>query len=365
MKYFKLFLCTVLLFTLTSVSTLAKNEGLEGSKETSKKNKYIEQYYKEKAEKSKNKPKNKNDYVVDPETEEKIILDTLSYYYDEDLKVANILSGFYQESTLLEKTVSLIKEEKIDIMHKIQEIYYAVEDSNQQDILRGYLDRYAQSSGDNTSIEFLNEISVKSPVVDDSNTEGTFTIASTTYNAWAAGNWAYNNYNKYSTNYPAFTGGWGTDCTNFISQAMHVGGGKPMEGNWYIYKKNSTYLVPKSADQLNYSWTLSDPSPWISVVQFRNYWRPKSTVYAYSRTYYEQNHKTIYNSSIVKGDVVVLHKGTAGWITTPTHLMIISDYDTYNKDFRMAGHSNERQALPVLTALSSGPYDYVEFLKIP
>jgi hypothetical protein len=47
--------------------------------------------------------------------------------------------------------------------------------------------------------------------------------------------------------------------------------------------------------------------------------------------------------------------------------MIISAYDTSNKDFKLAGHSNERQALPLLDAISPayGDYDYFEILEIP
>jgi hypothetical protein len=143
-------------------------------------------------------------------------------------------------------------------------------------------------------------------------------------------------------------------------------GGKSMQDTWYVYKKNSTYQSPKSATELNYSWTLSDPSPWISLDTFRSYWKPKSVYHDYSRTYYQNNHETIYNAPIYKGDVVIFHKGVANFITTPTHLMIISDYDSTNKDYKVAGHSNERQALPLLDAISVsyGNYDYFEILEI-
>lgn len=182
------------------------------------------------------------------------------------------------------------------------------------------------------------------------------------YDGGTAANWAYNNYNKYSTNFPAFKV-WGSDCTNFVSQALYAGG-KSMAGNWYCYKKNSKYLVPTNATQLNYSWRLSDPSPWISVVTFNDYWKPKSTVHGYDNDNYKTNHAAIYQGvSIYRGDVVVLHKGVAGWITYPTHVMIISDYDLNNKDFKLAGHSKERQAYPLLQAITG--YSYVEFFEIP
>lgn len=214
--------------------------------------------------------------------------------------------------------------------------------------------RYAEDSGDKVSIDFLQVISEQIKT-------GTFSIASTYYGGYA-GDWAYNNYNKYNSNFPAFDK-WGSDCTNFVSQAMHLGGKKAMSGNWYVYKKNSTYLHPTSATQLNYSWRLSDPSPWISVDQFRNYWKPKSIVHTMSNTYYHQNHASVYNRNITKGDVVIFSKGVSGWVTSPTHVMIISRYDSTNRDFLLAGHSYNRQARPLLTAIDS--YSSIEILEIP
>ncbi len=45
----------------------------------------------------------------------------------------------------------------------------------------------------------------------------------------------------------------------------------------------------------------------------------------------------------------------------PTHAMIISAYDTGKKDFKMAGHSVERQAKPLLEIMPA--YTYVEFFE--
>jgi energy-coupling factor transporter ATP-binding protein EcfA2 len=120
-------------------------------------------------------------------------------------------------------------------------------------------------------------------------------------------------------------------------------------------------VVLINAEQLNYSWSLSDPSPWISVSEFDKFWRPKATARYYSHDYYTANHETIYGYAIYRGDAVILHKGIAGWITIPTHAMIISRYDTANKDFKLAGHSNERQAYPLLSAIAN--YSEVEFIS--
>ncbi|MBT2286508.1 amidase domain-containing protein [Paenibacillus polymyxa] len=317
-------------------------------------NPYIELYKKEKEQTLAQHNFVNRDELVDPLEEERVILQTLDSYFKQDIKVAEILHKNLNQD-VYEKTISLKKEDKIEVMHLIEDSYSIAADSEEQEILMGYLTRYSRSSGDERAENFKNRLTTAEKSAPE------FQLLAA-YNSAAAGNWAYNNYNKYSTNYPAFTA-WGSDCTNFVSQAMHVGGGKPMSGNWSAYKKNSTYLVPKNATELNYSWTFSDPSPWISVEQFSKYWIPKSTVYSYSKDNYEKNHKSIYLGSIAKGDVVIFSKGVAGWITTPTHLMIISDLDGLNRDFKLAGHSNERQAYPLLSAIKS--YDYIEILKIP
>lgn len=292
----------------------------------SSENKYVEQYFKEKKEREqKNEFRDRRDYLVDPDIEERNFIDSLNYYYEEDVKTANILSEVYKDSTILNKATSLVKEERIEIVQKIVKAYNLVEDNEQQQLLREYLGRYSYNLEDDLSIAFLeglNQLNKPLSLIDKNEDNakrglkeetGKVGVLSSSYDGTAAGNWAYNNYNKYSTNFPAFTA-WGSDCTNFVSQAMNVGGGKAMEGDWYITKKNSTYLVPQSAAELNYSWSLSDPSPWISVVQFTNYWGPKSVNHHMSKIYYRDNHTTVYNRSIYKGDVVVLSKGIAGFI---------------------------------------------------
>ncbi|WP_369899725.1 amidase domain-containing protein [Bacillus manliponensis] len=338
------------MLTMSSVSVYAE----EGTNQN-KQNPYIEQYLLEQKSKFIKAPDNP---VADPKAEEQVIKEVLTNYYEGDLKVADLINKLTGDNSLKKQVTSLVKEDKITVMHKIKDIYSLATDENEKELFYGYLDRYAQDSGDEIAINFLEEITPKQTVL--SNLNGT--LAS--YNGSAAGDWAYDNYNKYRRDFPRFTGQFGTDCTNFVSQAMHLAGGKPQSGNWYVSQKNSNYWIINSAAELDNSWSLSDPSPWISVEEFRDYWKPNATTHGFSRTRYESEHATIYNRSINKGDVVVLHKGVANWMTTPSHLMIISRYDPNKKDFLLAGHSNERQALPVLEAIASGPYDYIEFLEL-
>lgn len=334
-KCFTIILASLFLLTISTLAiTPAKAENQD--------NPYIKAYLNEK-----NEPKSfiaDEDPLVDPVVEDQIIIFLVDYFGDISLN---------------QQTISIEIEDKINIMHKIEDIYASVSDQDTKALLFDYLDRYVIGTDDAKTKTFLEEVE-KEQHPD----AGIMTLAaSSSYNGSAAGDWAYNNYNKYSTNYPRFTGSFGTDCTNFVSQAMHVGGGKAKSGNWTISKKNSKYWVINSASELNDSWSLTDPSPWTSVKEFRKYWKPKSKVHSMSTAYYRGNHKTVYQRNITKGDVIILHKGVAGVVTVPTHLMIISSYDTGNFDFKLAGHSNERQAYPMLNAI--GNYVHVEILEIP
>ncbi|EPR08100.1 amidase domain-containing protein [Ruminiclostridium papyrosolvens] len=287
------------------------------------------------------------------------------------------MKKYINYSDLNEDTLSIKKEDKISIMRKVKQVYSQVKSNDDQKVLKGYLERYIINSGDDDLISFLNKLNPPAKSIrtdlniqdkekygEVSTTGINATAAYTgTYTGGLAGDWAYNNYNKYSTSFPAFhnNNNYGSDCTNFVSQAMYSGGGMPFQENWYCFMKNPTYLNPTSATELNFSWTLSDPSPWISVKEFRDFWMYKAVgTYYCTKSDYVANHVTQYNKPIRKGDVIVLHKGISDFITVPTHCMIISRYDTVNKDFLLAGHSNERQAHPLLTAIDA--YACVEFI---
>lgn len=298
--------------------------------------------------------------LVDPKVEDQIIKEGLEAYYKDDAKVGDFLAEYLSNPSLKALTLSLVKEDRIYVMHLIQDILINVHDKTQQELLLDYLKRYVVGTGDTQTKIFLNnweDIEPGLKVAEE------VSLLATSYDANGAGEWAYQNYNKYRQDFPRFTGKFGTDCTNFVSQAMHIGGHKPKSGKWAIARKNSKYWIINSASQLNYSWKLTDPSPWISVREFNSYWRSKSKVHAMDTENYRRDHKTVYNGTIHKGHVVVLHKGIASFITLPTHIMIISAYDSKNYDFKLAGHSNERQAYPLLSAIQN--YVYMEIFEIP
>ncbi len=115
-------------------------------------NPYVQQYLEEKA-----KSKTTLETLVDPELEEKIIIATLNEYYNEDVKVANIIKKYQKDINLMDKVISLNKEDKINAMHVIKEIYPYVKDQAEQDVLIAYFKRYARDAKDTASIVYLNE----------------------------------------------------------------------------------------------------------------------------------------------------------------------------------------------------------------
>lgn len=372
-------LCIILLISMIclTLTTITKPMVINAEDGISK-NPYVQAYLNEKNNKlstsiSEIKPE---EYLVDPE-EEKIIIATLEEYYIDDIEVANILKKYSSDPNTELNALAAERDGKISTMRNIKKIYFKANNKYEQEKLRCYLERYARGTQDEISINFLSELipqfdSISSPVDDiekqvdvlqnniNPSNANSFSYTGS-YDRLRAADWAYDNAPFYSTNYPAFNNEWGNDCANFVSQAMHVGGKMPMQGNWYCHKKNSTYPRPASAAQLDYSWTLSDPSPWISAKEFYSFWTSRTSTSYYSVDRYRREHESIYTTPIYRGDVVIFHKGLADFVLIPTHIMIISKYDAANKDFLLAGHSNIRQDYPLLTAISG--YAEIQFVK--
>lgn len=299
-------------------------------------NEYVTHYYQEHGNES-----------IDAE-EERIILEALESYWQEDSKVAEILVNKTNDLSIKPLVLSTKSQDKTEAIKIIKSVYDEM-NVNEQEILYDYIERHYKGI-DNLEVQsFFDFLNAKR----SENKFNTFAA----YNGSGAGNWAYNNYNKYSTSYPKFTGSFGTNCTNFVSQAMHIGGGLPKQGDWTITRKNTKYHVINSADQLNYSWKLSDPSPWISVKEFSKFWRSKSSVRGASKAQY-LDFTSNYRSQQV-GDIVIFSKGVAGVVTVPTHAMIITQKTT--TDYKLAGNSVERQAHPLKTAIDA--YSYIEFYR--
>jgi hypothetical protein len=90
------------------------------------------------------------------------------------------------------------------------------------------------------------------------------------FNVREASKYAHKHHEKYNPEYPDLRD-MGGDCANFVSQILRKGGYSP-DKKWYIRRKNYKYNIPKNSKELNESWELADPSPWISAKQFNEYW---------------------------------------------------------------------------------------------
>ena len=113
------------------------------------------------------------------------------------------------------------------------------------------------------------------------------------------------NYNQYVAAYPKLTAGQGTtgDCANFVSQCM-LASGIHFQNDWWVYRKNGNYSAPNGIPQLNDTWELADPSPWISAVSFAEYWKEQRTIYYCKGSYITENPDEIANLDITEGDVI-------------------------------------------------------------
>lgn len=95
----------------------------------------------------------------------------------------------------------------------------------------------------------------------------------------------------------------GGDCANFVSQCM-LAGGMHYENNWYMYRKTGEFSEPANRTQLNSSWQLSDPSPWISAEEFESYWTPRKKVTMIKGKDILNSWEWYQNSGFTPGDVV-------------------------------------------------------------
>ncbi len=369
-KYGKMAMALIIALTmLLSVSSVAF--AADATNSASNQNPYVDAYLNELAQKG--TPQNTNKVDGSDET-----IASLNIYYQKDVELSALVKEYAPDDFELSLICSIEKEAKISAMHMMQAIYDQVENSDCKELIEDYFRRYANDSGDTQAIAFYNDIfdyeqSRKALMAEISGTgieakqqleEAMDSRASTRstaaydddFSPVAAGEWAYDNYNLYNADFPAFNNGFGSDCTNFVSQALYFGG-MEMHDTWYCHKKNDDYPRPASAAQLDYSWTLEDPSPWISVEQFVSFWSSKTDdYYEYTKSEYTENHSDILSEPITKGDVIILCNSTLWW-TTPAHAMIVSAYDFTDRDYLCAGHSNVRRDLPLVTAVSG--YDVV------
>jgi hypothetical protein len=244
----------------------------------------------------------------------------------------------------LATSLSMDKADRIAAMNFITQIYDDVNDSERV-YLKSYIKSYAPYTEEEDLHAFCEELVTTVP------------MARASYTRSVAVDYALEYYNGTNPDYPNLRG-LGGDCANFVSQCL-LAGGKSMTGDWYIYRKNSVYPAPTSVDELDYSWRLADPSPWISAKEFNNFWSDYATTYTYDVTEYETDHTTIYSKSIYTGDAVQLLSPVLWWYEG-YHTMLIVGYDTSAKDFVYAAHSSNTKDSTILDNIcgaTNGKYD--------
>lgn len=139
--------------------------------------------------------------------------------------------------------------------------------------------------------------------------------------------YARKNYDSYISAYPNVTklGPNGGNCSNFVSQCM-LASGIHYQNDWYVYRQNGTYTDVTTTDELDYSWELADPSPWISAKSFAKYWKPNASYHDYKGKEILNNPTLIANSNMSMGDVVQLADANLlGNLGTATHTMYVTE----------------------------------------
>lgn len=173
------------------------------------------------------------------------------------------------------------------------------------------------------------------------------------------------NYNKTVYAYPRFTDNFGGDCTNFVSQCM-LASGIHFKDDWNILRKNGDYTFISSVSQLNNSWSLSDPSPWISAEAFKNYWVSHVSQGAYKATGQQilDNPNMIWNTPVTQGCVVqTAKKEWNGNVGEAHHSMYVSGYGNYGsyETLLLSYHSNDTVLKSLLDVCKTAPNDYFLF----
>ena len=176
--------------------------------------------------------------------------------------------------------------------------------------------------------------------------------------------YANNVWNSHCPTYPLFdTKDW-RDCANFVSQCL-LAGGIHFQDDWMIHKINNNNMYPTNPNELDASWQLSDPSPWISAIEFNEFWSERCTYSTFTGDYVASHTAWIRAEGYDIGDVVQkLEVKTNIWgETSPgnaSHTWIITDKYTVDGvvHYTLTAHSNNTnsQDLADICTTDSGYY---------
>lgn len=171
------------------------------------------------------------------------------------------------------------------------------------------------------------------------------------------------NWNNYMYAYPNVSklGDDGGDCANFVSQCM-LASGIHYQNSWYTYRKNENYSAPTTIAQLDNTWELADPSPWISAKQFRNYWKERVTTHAYKGSEITANPSLILNIGITVGDVVQIAGNMLGIVWDAQHTMYIKDYGS--SGYIVTYHTGNTENQNLLDLCAKYPNLYFVFYEV-
>lgn len=279
---------------------------------------------------------------LDKEYEKKLLEEE-----NKDEKVSNVIFNLSQNKSLKEKAINEDKKGRIDVMNYIIDILekgnVKLLNSNDIENLKYYLTKYGPYTEDKFIIRYVNDLSEKMYGDDEEDNKVSKLVSSyrmskgVFYDGDKAASYARRYANSYnSPAYPDLSD-IGGDCANFVSQALKEGG-KKTDNRWYITRKNKKYITPKNVSQLDHSWKLSDPSPWISAKEFEKYWSNKaSSTDVYAGEYVYSNKSKIFKRQYKKGDVVQILKLKAWWYEA-YHTMMITEHSS--SDYLLSGHSD-------------------------
>ena len=148
--------------------------------------------------------------------------------------------------------------------------------------------------------------------------------------------YAKDNFNSYVYAYPNLSN-FGGDCTNFVSQCMLASGRHIDNSAWGIYRKNRNNTEISNVNQLNDSWALTDPSPWISAKQFKKYWSDRVSTYTLKGSEILKDPSKAWNLPIVQGCVIQKADNFLGIQGDATHSMYITGYE--NNSYLLTDHT--------------------------
>ena len=262
---------------------------------------------------------------------------------DDDI-VSDIIFKITQDKGMKSKASSVAKDGRVEVMRYI--ISY-IEVGNEKNLntvemarLVSYVQSYGPYSDDATILEYLGK--------EKSTLSSTLSYS---YTPSVAVNYARQYAYQGVFNTPTYPNmeGMGGDCANFVSQALKAGG-MSTDGQRFITRKNTVYTRPANVTELNYSWTLADPSPWISAKEFNNYWTNRSA-YTYTRTgaYVYSHQSEVFGQPYYTGDVVQILHGVFWWYEG-YHTMMITGYG--NSDYLLSYHTTAALDNPLHTIAS-------------